>query len=119
MIKLRKDKVAYIQIGIHILKRISSGDLLKDEPIGTIRSLSKDYVVTTKTIQKAVDYLESKKAIDRKQSLGIFVSVSMAEANEILREHALALTREYIKDLESIGYQDQATNLIKGVKNND
>jgi len=119
MIKFRKDKVVYIQIGTHILKRISSGDLIKDEPIGTIRRLSKDYVVTTKTIQKAVDYLEIKKVIVRKQSLGIFVSVSKDKANSILREHALELTKEYLEDLSSIGYQNQVSELMKGVKDND
>jgi len=119
MIKLRKDKVAYIQIGRHLLKRISKGELIKEESIGTIRSLSKDYIVTTKTIQKAVDYLEENEAIIRKQSLGIFVSITSDEANTILKEHALELTKEYLEDLSSIGYQEQVTELIEGVNNND
>ncbi len=119
MIKLRKDRVAYIQIGNHILKRIATKELLKDNTIGTIRNLASEYQVTTKTIQKTIDYLERIKAITRIQSSGIYTKIEANEAKELLYIEARKITDTYIEEIRSLCNIDNINELIKRGLEND
>lgn len=114
MIKLRKDQVAYIQIGKHILKRIALGELDEGNKIGTIRSLATDYKVTTKTIQKAVGYLEDREIISRVQSSGLYIQINNEMATKMLYADAVELTEKYIEDLRDINNIDNIESLIQG-----
>lgn len=119
MIKLRKDRVAYIQIANHLLKQIADEKLLDGDPIGSIRTLAVDYCVTTKTIQKAIDTLEEKDVVERIQAKGIFVNITSQVAKKLLYEEAKQLTLDYFRDLKELSNDIKIDELIHWGKEYD
>jgi DNA-binding transcriptional regulator YhcF (GntR family) len=119
MIELRKDKIAYVQISNHLLKRIALGEFNKGDVIGSIRTLSVDYCVTTKTIQKAIDQLELIKVVERIPAKGIFIIIKADQAKVLLIDEARKQTLNYINTLKELHNFENIDQLIKWGKEND
>ncbi len=89
----------YDQIYTQIKSQIISGDLKEDEPLPSIRNLSKDLRISVITTKRAYDELEKEGFIYTVPAKGCFV----AKKNmELLREENLKKIEEYMQKITEL-----------------
>ena len=65
----------YLQIVESIKKQIRSGELVENDNLPSVRSLSRDLQISALTVKKAYDYLENEGFIKTIHGKGSYVSI--------------------------------------------
>lgn len=109
----------YVQIANDIKEQIISGKLQDEDKIKSIREYSLFYEVTTLTIQRAIQLLESDGVIQTKKGVGSFISIGVRQILE--KKIVFAQVQEFIQRMRNMGIEDDLIILLvkEGLKGDD
>ncbi|MDF2588934.1 MAG: transcriptional regulator, GntR family [Anaerocolumna sp.] len=108
----------YLQIANDIKEKVISGQIKESEKLPSIREYCSIYEVTSLTMQRAMQHLESDGIIRTKKGIGIFV---MENSRQILKEDMIqAQVTEFITRMKNMGlHKDMILKLLKEALDNE
>lgn len=117
--KYNKNQPLYIQVAQDIIHKILIKELSQGDVLDSIRTLAKDYKVTTNTMQNTLKYLEENNIIGKRHGYGTYVKTTSAEIREIYIEIAKEHARKYLTSLLDIGIsKDEAIKILSEIEVN-
>lgn len=104
----------YIQLVYQLKTYIISGKFKLGERLPSVRELALQIKVNPNTVQKALAELEELKLVYTERTNGKFVTTDQKLIDKLKRECASRLSKEYFKNMESIGFDKEETiNYLK------
>lgn len=105
----------YLQL-LEIMKnKIISGEFKSAERIPSVRELALIMKVNPNTMQKALVELENLNLIYTERTNGRFVTNDRKIINNLKKENANALTKDYLKNMYDLGFsKDEIIKYLKG-----
>lgn len=97
----------YIQIIDLIKKRIIMEVLKKGDKLSSVRELSLELKVNPNTVQRAYQELEREEIIFSLRGRGTFVTENNEKIKKLKEDKVLTILEEFIKDMKSVGYDNQ------------
>ena len=110
------DRPIYIQLVEKLKLEIVSGRLKPGDRIASVRELAITMKVNPNTMQKALAELENQGLVYTERTNGKFVTKDSKLIEKIKRDYAIRRSKEYLKDMKSIGMTVQdATKYLQEV----
>lgn len=102
----------YLQIANDIKEQIICGKILEGSKLSSVREYSLMYEVTTLTIQRAIQLLESEKIVETKKGIGSFVNIGI---QSILKNKMVDLqVKDFIQGMKNMGVvKEEILHLVK------
>lgn len=94
----------YIQLVEQLKIYIISGKIASGKRLPSVRDLALQTKVNPNTMQKALVELEELKLIYTERTNGKFVTTNQKLIDKYKKEYAFDLSKKYLKDMETIGY---------------
>lgn len=105
--KFTSDRPIYLQLVEQIRNDIISGFYKGGDKLPSVRDLAVQMEVNPNTLQKALNQLEKEGLIFTKRNVGKFVTAESDKIDSGKEEQALLLTRNYISQMEQLGFDSR------------
>lgn len=104
----------YVQIMDLLKSKISSGELNMGSQLPSVREMSKKMKVNPNTIQRTYQELERENLVFTQRGMGTFITKDIELIESLKYSTARELMMNYIKDMRSLGYENE--NIIEMLK---
>ena len=111
--ELKSDRPIYTQLLEELKRRIVAGDYKPGEKLLSVREFAQEAKVNPNTMQRALSALDQDGLTITNRTSGRCVTEDVAKIEECRKDIAHKIVRQYMKDLEELGYnKEDAVALI-------
>ncbi|HIZ06898.1 MAG TPA: GntR family transcriptional regulator [Candidatus Eubacterium avistercoris] len=115
--KFDNNRSIYVQLVEKIQNRIITGVYAPGSRLASVRELAGEAEVNPNTMQKALAELERAGLVHAVRTSGRFVTEDQKMIENLKRESAVEIIREFREKMKALGYDDEAViKLIKETK---
>lgn len=115
--KFDNNRSIYVQLVEKIQNRIITGVYAPGSRLASVRELAGEAEVNPNTMQKALAELERAGLVHAVRTSGRFVTEDQKMIENLKRESAVEIIREFREKMKTLGYDDEAViKLIKETK---
>ena len=115
--KFDNNRSIYVQLVEKIQNRIITGVYAPGSRLASVRELAGEAEVNPNTMQKALAELERAGLVHAIRTSGRFVTEDQKMIENLKRESAVEIIREFREKMKALGYDDEAViKLIKETK---
>ena len=115
--KFDNNRSIYVQLVEKIQNRIITGVYAPGSRLASVRELAGEAEVNPTTMQKALAELERAGLVHAVRTSGRFVTEDQKMIENLKRESAVEIIREFREKMKALGYDDEAViKLIKETK---
>lgn len=100
-------KSIYMQLVDIIQNRIITGEYQPGSRLASVRELAAEAEVNPNTMQKALTELERAGLVHAVRTSGRFVTEDQVMINNLKKQSAVEIIREFRKKMEALGYSEQ------------
>lgn len=102
----------YLQVATWLEQQIMEGKYQAGHKIPGVRDLAVTLIVSTRTVQNAINQLVANDLIVTKRGQGNFVTENLTKINVIKADKKIAITQKYIDNVMHVSEVDEIPELV-------